>query len=343
MAGSFGLQWHITNRCDQRCSHCYIFNTGKQVEIKEFNISDAKSVIDNFVKFCNKVQKIPNISLTGGDPLLSPYFWEIAELIHDMNIRFCILGNPFHINDEIVGKLINLGCVSYQMSLDGLANTHDAIRKPGSFDATFKAIDILRKGGLKPNIMTTVSKLNYLEIPELSRVTAANKVNVHAFARYCPTHEDLDQNISPDEYRNFLDSMWHVYKDLLGSDTTFTLKDHLWTPYLYELGLLPIMPDDDVVYSGCACGISHMTLLEDGVVYACRRCTSPVGNALKDSFENIFFSKELDTYRQIDNLEECNDCLLLNYCRGCHAVSSGTYGDFFRKDPQCWFSDKNKG
>lgn len=28
MAGTFALQWHITDECDQRCKHCYIFANG---------------------------------------------------------------------------------------------------------------------------------------------------------------------------------------------------------------------------------------------------------------------------------------------------------------------------
>jgi radical SAM/SPASM domain protein of ACGX system len=343
MAGSFGLQWHITNRCDQRCKHCYIFNSGIPVGIRESDINEARYILDDFARFCTKVDKTPNISLTGGDPILSPFFWTIVEMIHDMGIKFCILGNPFHVNETMVRKLVEMGCVSYQMSLDGLSKTHDLIRKQGSFNSTVEAISILNRVGLKANIMTTVSKSNYLEIPELSRITASNEVNVHAFARYCPTHSDIDQNMSPDEYRQFLDTMWRTYVDLAECRTSFTLKDHLWTPYLYEMGLMSLMKDDDVVYGGCACGVSHMTLLENGIVYACRRFESPVGNVFEKGFESIFFSKELSHYRKIDDLENCKDCSLLNYCRGCHAVAAGTYGDFFRKDPQCWFLEKSKG
>ena len=29
---SFGLQWHITNQCDQRCNHCYIWGKGRKTK-----------------------------------------------------------------------------------------------------------------------------------------------------------------------------------------------------------------------------------------------------------------------------------------------------------------------
>ena len=28
----FAFQWHITDECDQRCKHCYIFFEGQQQE-----------------------------------------------------------------------------------------------------------------------------------------------------------------------------------------------------------------------------------------------------------------------------------------------------------------------
>jgi radical SAM/SPASM domain protein of ACGX system len=336
MASQFGLQWHITNRCDQRCTHCYIFNaTGEKVSIAEFELERAKEIVDKFIAFCKSVGRIPTISITGGDPLHYPYIWEVLRYLRDSDIRYTILGNPFHLNKEVAEMLFNLGCKSYQMSLDGLRKTHDLIRKPGSFDVTFEKIGVLKSAGIRANIMTTVSALNYKEVPALTRLVTDAGVNVHAFARYCPTHADLEYNLSPKEYRNFLAEMWKVYSELVDSGTTFTLKDHLWILFLYENGkFTPIT--GDVVYEGCACGISHITLLEDGIVYACRRFTSPIGNIYESDFATLFWGKEMCEYRNINRLEGCKDCVLLNHCRGCHAVAAGTSGNFFQRDPQCW-------
>lgn len=118
-------------------------------------------------------------------------------------------------------------------------------------------------------------------------------------------------------------------------ETAFPLKDNLWTLWLWEKGLFQTH-GEELVLQGCGCGISHLTLLPDGTIYACRRFESPVGNVLKSSFEDIFLGKEIEKYREIDRLEGCKDCELMNYCRGCHAVSQGLCGDFFTRDPQCW-------
>lgn len=334
MAGFFCLQWHITNKCDQRCKHCYIFNSGEPIPAEAWEEEDAKSLLDDYVEFCQKYDKLPHISLTGGDPILHPDFWGIVNLIHEREIPFTILGNPFHLDPTVIIRLKAKGCDGYQVSLDGLKATHDSMRMEGSFDFTLKAIELLHGCGLKPLVMTTVSRVNWEEIPELTRIIVNHHASRCSFARYCPTHGDTESNLTPEEYHIFLNRMWDVYQSLANQGTTFHLKDHLWKLILKEKGML-LTEDDGIVYDGCHCGIAHLTLLEDGTFYACRRFNSPVGH-FPEKIEDVFFGEEENSYRQIQNIEGCSKCELLNYCRGCRAVAFGTSGDYFGKDPQCW-------
>jgi len=313
-----------------------VFNSsGDRVPDVEFSTRHLKAVVDDFVGFCEKVDKTPLFTVTGGDPLLYPHIWELLEYIRSKNIRITILGNPFHLDSTSAKRLFDLGCRGYQMSLDGLRETHDYIRMPGSFDATIDKIEVLQASGIKAYIMATVSALNYQEMPQLARLVTDLGVDIFTFARYCPGDGDGDLILAPDVYRAFLTEMWGVYSELSERGTTFTLKDHLWKLYLHEIGLME-PKDGDIIYEGCGCGISHMTLLEDGSVYACRRFTSPVGNIYEQDFASIFFGGEMCVYRDVDRLEGCRDCELLNLCRGCHAVSATSTGDFFKRDPQCW-------
>jgi radical SAM/SPASM domain protein of ACGX system len=336
----FALQWHLTNRCDCRCKHCYIYNGNKEISGEELGFDQCVSVLDDFILFCKRIDKNPTLSLTGGDPLLYPEIWELLKIVHEKKIPFSILGNPFYLTDEVCKKLKQLGCVFYQMSLDGLKDTHDFFRKPGSWDATIDAMGILKKHTISTIIMSTVSKINYKEIPELIEFVVKNGVSTYAFARYCPTKFDVEQNISPTEYRIFLDNVWNTFQRFLKSGTSFTLKDHLWTPYLWEKGLLKIDSgkNRECVNNGCHLGASHLTLLPDGTFFACRRFESPLGNVKNNSFFNAFFGKKMTEYRNIQEIEGCKNCKLLQYCRGCRAVAYGTTGDYFAKDPQCWIS-----
>ncbi|MDR1957245.1 MAG: SPASM domain-containing protein, partial [Treponema sp.] len=125
------------------------------------------------------------------------------------------------------------------------------------------------------------------------------------------------------------------YKD---SGTVFNLKDHLWTLYLHEKGLftIPDNLDDDVIYDGCNCGISHLTILPKGDIYACRRMDSVIGNVFTDRCSEVFLSEQMDKYRNFGAFEKCSKCELIRFCRGCPAVAYGYTRNAYSADPQCW-------
>ena len=207
----FSMQWHITDKCDQRCKHCYIYAGKDKNCISELNLRTLVAILEDFIKSCYRLDRDPYLVITGGDPLLYEKIWDFLEIIKENKIQFGMLGNPFHLNYEIVKKLEYLGCVNFQMSLDGLKETHDSIRKSGSFDATLEALKYFKESKISTAIMTTVSKTNIKEIPELVDVVVEHKVNNFAFARYCPNPEDFDLLVKPEEYRDFLDKMWKKY------------------------------------------------------------------------------------------------------------------------------------
>ena len=335
----FSMQWHITDRCDQRCKHCYIYE-GKDKECSlELGLNTLECILDNFIECCDKLDRDSFLVITGGDPLLYARIWEFLQLLKNRNLKFALLSNPFHLNYKVIRSLEELGCVNFQMSLDGLRDTHDFIRKPGSFDATLDALKYFEGSQINTAIMTTVSKTNIEEIPDLVDIVVKYRVNNFAFARYCPSSDDLDLMVSPEEYRNFLDKMWEKYMQYQEGDTRFALKDHLWRLYLYEKGLFnpnEIDNPNDLILDGCHCGITHITTLADGTVYACRRSETPVGKVPEQSFYDIFLSDEMEQYRQYDKFEYCSKCELRNFCRGCPSVAKCVTGNFYAKDPQCW-------
>lgn len=335
----FSFQWHITDECDQRCKHCYIFSENVTKPIVSMSLEQMKKVFDNCIEFCSKVDRKPNFVITGGDPLLNKDFWSLLEIMKNHNCEFSILGNPFHIDTELCKKLKSYGCDSYQMSIDGMKQTHDWFRKPGSFDITLEKIKCINDAGIDSVIMTTVSDKNINEIPDLIDVVVEHEVNIFGFARYCPTSLQKDTNIKPLEYRELLDKCYNKFQQYKskGCKTYFGYKDHLWTLYLYEKGIfkIPERAEKGIIYDGCNCGNSHMTICSNGDLLACRRFDGKVGNVFENKISDVWFN-EMERYRDYDKFEKCSKCELLSFCRGCPAVAYGKTHNFYAADPQCW-------
>lgn len=294
----------------------------------------------NCLDFCEMYDRLPYFYITGGDPILHPEFWKLLSILKEQGILFTILGNPFHLNDEVCQKLKEHGCERYQLSLDGMKETHDWFRKPGSFDTTLEKIGCIKKAGIKSVIMTTVSGTNIKEIPELIKTVVDAKADVYAFARYCPTSEEKDVSIDPMRYRELLSVCDKIFKEQekAGCQTYFNKKDHLWTLYEYETGefQIPENAETDKIYGGCNCGNCHLTILPNGDIYACRRVqNSRVANVFEDRLADVWVC-EMEAYREYDKFKKCSKCELKAWCRGCPAVASGAHGDFYDIDPQCW-------
>ncbi len=339
MSKYFSFQWHITDDCDQRCKHCYIFSENNCKTLDSMTWEQMQDTFYNCLDFCEVHHRLTYFYITGGDPILHPDFRKLLAMMKEHNIPFTILGNPFHLNDEVCRELKGFGCEKYQLSIDGMRKTHDWFRKPGSFDITLEKLECIKKAGIRAVVMTTVSGTNIEEIPDIID-TVAGKADVFAFARYCPTSEEKDTNIEPLRYRELLavcDKKFKEY-EAQGCATYFNKKDHLWTLYEYETGefKIPEGVEDGMIYGGCNCGNCHLTILPTGDVFACRRVqNSKVGNVFEDRLADVWVC-EIEQYRDYTKFEKCSKCELLAFCRGCPAVASGKNGNFYAADPQCW-------
>ena len=76
---SFHLQWHITERCNLKCKHCYF---DEKFLKNELSLNKLFVVLDDYINLLKK-WKLPReasrISITGGEPLIRNDFFEFLE------------------------------------------------------------------------------------------------------------------------------------------------------------------------------------------------------------------------------------------------------------------------
>lgn len=305
----------------------------------ELSFNECTEVLDDFVKTSEKLNATPVINFSGGDPLLRHDFFDLLKECKNRNIQSGILGNPYLINKKTAKELKKLGIKDYQISIDGMEKTHDFFRKKNSFKDSIRAFKILKENQIKTVCMFTLSKQNAQDLIPLIQYIK-NKVDIFDFSRLVPTGNGKQlrgQLFKPLEYRNFLLNVLEEYRKLEGKTTTiFGRKDHLWTLLYHELGLF-YPKKTGLIEAGCSMGIKHLSILSDGQVMACRRLPLVIGKVPEESLLEIFLnSKKLNEIRQVEKMEKCGNCNLLDYCRGCPAVAYAISGSYYSPDPQCW-------
>ena len=347
---SFSFQWHITTRCGYNCSHCYIEDVGRN---QKFTVSTplekVSQILNNIVVFFNQLESRigseiqKNIILTGGDPLLHPDFFEITERIVEKGLRIGILGCPETFQPEIISRLKDLPINSIQFSIDGTPEFHDRFRRSkGSFNRTVDKI-LKLKDIFRMHVMYTVCKenmkylipavelLNHLGIPQIDFARVAHKGGAGDMER-----------IEPKEYRYLLNDIYHLEKRLGKDSISIGKKDPLWKLLYYEKGELAEkdifeIRNNKKIVSGCPCGFTSLTILQDGRLDICRRFDSTIGflpetGIFKKYNEHLMIKK----IRNPLAIEGCAICKLKYLCRGCPATAYDLYDKMGRRDPQCW-------
>lgn len=190
--------------------------------------------------------------------------------------------------------------------------------------------------------MFTVSKINMSELIKVMRLIAKEGVDVFSFSRLTPIGSGIKLEkdlLTPKEYKELLLQVFEEIARLKrkGYRTYFKMRENLSFLLEEELGLLPSLPNDGIIYDGCYVGVNSLTILANGIVYPCRRLPIKIGKVPEEKIKDIFLNnKVLDELRDIKKFEKCSKCSLLQICRGCPAVAYAVHNNYFAPDPQCW-------
>ncbi|HCJ57375.1 putative mycofactocin radical SAM maturase MftC [bioreactor metagenome] len=143
--------WEVTMGCNMRCMHC-----GSSCETPlegELTTAEALDLISQM-----KEVGLKYVALSGGEPTIRKDIFLLARALSDSGISFSLLSNGWLIDEKMISKAIDSNLSYITMSLDGLQETHDRIRKPQSFIRIMSTLDLLSKNGIKTGIVTTLYK-----------------------------------------------------------------------------------------------------------------------------------------------------------------------------------------
>lgn len=328
---SFHLQWHITERCNLRCKHCYQDSLRLKEELGTQELFDILEVFIAQIRKWEIPSEFVRISITGGEPLVRRDFFDLLKKCYQNRsfFRYGILTNGTLLNKENVEKLKKLKVNYIQISLEGMEKINDYIRGEGVFKKIINAVKLLKNAEMELNFSMTVTKLNLKEVPKIINLSKELGVGL-GIRRLVPWGRGKQLKsliLEPGEIR----ALWHYI---------FEAKQNFY----HRIGLGcedGILVQDFPGYqtTGCSAGYLSFTVLPNGDVYPCRRLPLFCGNLLKKSFEYIYYNSE--TLKKLRNQNNINDvcflCPFYDRCQGgAKCVSFAYFKDFSSPDPQCW-------
>ena len=320
--GRFTLQWHLTNACPFHCGHCYDRSGRAELELAE-----SLKILTDFQDFCARHRVLGQISLSGGDPLWYPGFWDLYQAIADAWIPVSILGNP--ISPAMLMRLVEIQLPHYyQVSLEGLPDYNDRIRGRGHFDQVLGFLSTARELRLRTHVMLTLHDGNLDQVIPLGEALRGLTHRL-SFNRLSQVGEAATLTVpDPAAYAAFTAHYISARK----SNPILGLKDGLLNIHLRRRGGRLFGG-----CTGCGCGaaFNFVAVLPDGEVHACRKFPSLLGNLRDDSLDTIYASHAAKQYRR--GSTSCRACRLHHVCGGCMAVVHAHGGNVLHdRDPQCF-------
>ncbi|HEY3275447.1 MAG TPA: radical SAM protein [Syntrophorhabdaceae bacterium] len=338
---SFFVQWHLTERCNLACTHCYQGETSP----KELSLPQILSVMEQISTMIASwseaygIDFTPSFNITGGEPFLRRDLFRILEAAKARGVAVYLLTNGTLIDRQRAKRLSDLGIDGVQVSLEGPRAIHDLIRGEGNFARSLSGIGHLTEVRVPVTLNATLSRVNYLNFREMIDLARELRVQRLGFSRLVPSGRGtglMDAMLSREEVKR-------LYGDIFSLDIP-ELELVTGDPIASEMedgsGARAF---DEVARGGCAAAVSGITLMADGTVTPCRRLPIPIGNVLTDSLREIWATSEvLQRLRNRDLYKgKCGRCERWSSCRGCRAIAYAHSfclgaGDYLADDPQCF-------
>jgi len=175
LRGPLFVSWQITRDCDLCCLHCCTESAPGKALADELDAEEAMRVAEDIVR-----NDVPYVMLCGGEPLIVPHFFALAEALGKAGVQLKIETNGQRFDADVAKRLARLPIRSVQISLDGdTQETYERQRPGGSLAKAHTACKAARAAGLPLEVTFAPTRLNIHELPAV--IERARKLGAFRF------------------------------------------------------------------------------------------------------------------------------------------------------------------
>jgi radical SAM protein with 4Fe4S-binding SPASM domain len=316
---SFDLE--ITDRCNNNCRHCYINlpANDKKAKERELFFAEIKDIVEQAVElgalWC---------LLTGGEPLLREDFFDIYLELKKKGLLISVFTNATLITKEHIDFFKKYPPRDIEVTVYGVTReTYERVtRKPGSFAAFGRGLNLLLEGGIKVRLKAMALRSNVQELPEIAKFCRKSSRDYFRFDPFLHLRFDADNKRNQE-----------IKSERLTAEEIVTLEkaDNERFGALEKSCDRLIMPQAQYINCNhlfhCGAGNGSFSVSYDGFFRPCSSLWHPdciydiKKGSLKDAWENFVPWVRDMRSNQSEFLEKCRKCPIINLCIWCPAHS----------------------
>lgn len=350
--------WNSTRTCNLKCRHCYMSSDAKKYQ-NELTTAEAKQFIDDLADF-----NVPVLLFSGGEPLIRPDFFELADYAAKKGVRPTLSTNGTLITPEVARKIKDIGVGYVGISLDGLREVNDKFRgKAGAFEAAMNGIKNCVAVDQRVGLRFTINHHNIQELENIFDFIEEENINRVCFYHLVYSgrgNQMMDEDVTAEESRRAMDIIIRRTRDFEErglKKEILTVDNHCDGVYMY---LKALQEGKDELAQQIKKYIAMNGGNRSGMAFA---EVDPLGYVHPDQFTqhhtfgNVRERKFGDIWQDTTNpimagLKDrkpllkgrCSKCKFLNNCNGNFRTrAEARTGDFWESDPSCYLTDEEIG
>jgi radical SAM protein with 4Fe4S-binding SPASM domain len=312
--------FELTFNCNFACKFCYNPVLRQGQERGKGKVFEEKPLsLEEYKELLTKLKKggVLFVTLSGGEPLVHPDFWDIVASAKKEHFCIRIFSNGSLIDKDAAKRMKEMDVFCVEISLYGASKeTYKAITgREDGFEKATNAIKYLKEEGVGVYTKCIVSKFTENEMDEIQKLAD----NLEVILRW--------------------DHLLNSSEDGLDYPLKFRASEknieRLFSESKFKASSSPFMEDE----CGSICTVGRMSLNIDpyGNINPCVEWKEPLGNVRRDDifevWENSDKLKEImkiseEVGKKVKSITDAHQ-----YCFNCIGRSKIVYGDPYKVEP----------
>ena len=304
--------WEITLLCDLGCKHCGS-RAGRARE-DELSTEEALDLVQQLADL-----GLEEVVLIGGEAYLRPDWHRIAAEVKRRGMVCTMVTGGRNLDEERVALARDAGVRQIAVSIDGLRQTHDALRGfEGSWQAAVAAAERVASSGIQLAANSQINRLSMPELPALARQivdlgAAGWQVQLTVAMGRAADRPDL--LLQPYHLLDLMPLLYWIDREILRPGHVELFPGNnvgYFGPYAEQLRFGAELGH---TWSGCAAGATSLGIEADGTIKGCPSLpTEPYtgGNIRSSTLRDLHGRAP-----ELNDLPRRTQDDLWGFCQGC--------------------------